>query len=210
MSEFIREERKARVKNMLQARLGSVIVIVEAVHRRHNTSAILRSAEAFGVHEVHLISEAAFRSSKGAAKGAERWLELHTWDELNTCVEHVRKRGFSVWAADLHSEAHTPETLPLTKPVAILFGNELNGISDEARRTVDGFVTIPMFGLTESLNVSVATGCILNRVAARRRELVGGAGDLCPMRQEEFFTTWVKQQHEMALGVKARVDKSSA
>ncbi|MDP6932052.1 MAG: TrmH family RNA methyltransferase, partial [Myxococcota bacterium] len=76
MSDGITDRRRQRLEQTLEQRLGSVVVVAEAVHRRHNTSAILRSAEAFGLHEVHLVANS-FRPSKGAARGSEKWLDIH-------------------------------------------------------------------------------------------------------------------------------------
>ncbi|MFT5681100.1 MAG: tRNA (guanosine-2'-O-)-methyltransferase [Myxococcota bacterium] len=206
-SEMVGEERQDRVRTMLANRLSSVCVIAEAIHRRHNTSAILRSCEAFGVHEVHLIT-GRFRTSRGAARGAERWLDLHRWPDLATCVAHLRERGFRIVIGDLSKDAYTPDTLPVDGPVAILFGNELNGVSDEARALADGSVIVPMRGLTESLNVSVAAACVLQRVTERRRDVVGG-GDLAQDRQDAFFTAWQEREELAKLGVIARVGRST-
>ena len=206
-SEVVSAERQARVRRMLSDRLSSVCVIAEAIHRRHNTSAILRSCEAFGVHEVHLIT-GRFRTSRGAARGAERWLDLHRWPDIATFVAHLRERGFQIFVGDLAQDAYTPDTLPVDGPVAILFGNELNGVSDEARALADESVIVPMRGLTESLNVSVAAACVLQRVTERRRTVVDG-GDLPAMRQDAFFSAWLEREELAKRGVIARVTRST-
>ncbi len=206
-SEAVSEERQERVREMLAGRLSSVCVIAEAIHRRHNTSAILRSCEAFGVHEVHLIT-GHFHTSRGAARGAERWLDLHRWEDLPSCVANLRQRGFRIFVCDLADDAHTPDTLPVDGPVAVLLGNELTGVSDEARSLADGAVIVPMRGLTESLNVSVAAACVLQRVTERRRALLGG-GDLEVDRQAAFFAAWQEREELAKRGVIARVGRST-
>lgn len=198
------ESRQAHVREVLSRRLGSVAVIAEAVHRRHNTSAILRSCEAFGVHSVHLVT-GTFQVSRGAARGAERWLELTHWAEVADAIQALREQGFRIYAADVGREATSPETVPVEQPVAILFGNELYGVSDEARELCDGFVTVPMFGMMESLNVSVAAACVIQRVATRRRALLGGKGDLSPVKQGDFFDAWLAAQEAASRGVQNRV-----
>lgn len=190
---FIGAGRKARVRAALRRRLGSVVVIVEAVHRRHNTSAILRSCEAFGVHEVHMVT-GTFRPAKGAARGAERWLELHQHRDIGPCIDALKERGFRVVVADLQENAHTPDDVPVDGPLAVVFGNELEGVSDAARLRADGSVTVPMFGLTESLNVSVAAACILQRVTTRRRELMAASGDLPSKRRTAFDRMWQERE----------------
>jgi len=199
----ITQRRRERVERVLQDRLGSVVVVLEAVHRRHNASAILRSCECFGLHEVHLIS-GDFKPSKGAARGSERWLEVVQHTDTAECVAGLRARGFSIYAADLSTEAHTPDTVPIDGKVAILMGAELTGVSDEARALVDGFVCVPMRGMTESLNVSVAAACIIARVAERKRAAVGG-GDLGAERLSDFVQDWEARERSALSGMEARV-----
>lgn len=187
---------------MLARRLGSVVVILEAVHRRHNASAILRSCECFGIHEVHLVA-GQFRPSKGAARGAERWLDVHHWEGTSAAIAALRARGFQIFIADLVADAHSPDTLPLDGPVAILMGAELTGVSDEARALADGAICVPMQGLTESLNVSVAAACILQRVTERKRAQLGG-GDLPEARQQAFFSAWHDREITARQGMLAR------
>lgn len=188
---------------MLAGRLGSVVVILEAVHRRHNASAILRSCECFGVHEVHLVTKG-FKPSKGAARGSERWLEVNRWDSTDAVVEALRTRGFKIYVADLMEEVHSPDSLPIDGNVAILMGAELTGVSDRARELADGAICVPMHGLTESLNVSVAAACILQRLTERKRVVTGG-GDLPQARQDQFFEEWRVRELQAKQGMLARM-----
>lgn len=179
-------------------------MIVEAVRRRHNTSAILRSCEAFGVHEVHLVTDD-FRPARGAARGAERWLELHRHHHLAPCIEGLKARGFRVVVADFSEDAWTPDSVPLDQPLAVLFGSELTGVSDTARSMADGTLLVPMRGLTASLNVSVAAACILQRVTERRRDGLEGPGDLEDHRMEAFRAAWIDREELSDRGLAARV-----
>jgi tRNA (guanosine-2'-O-)-methyltransferase len=187
---------------MLTRRLGTVVVVLEAVHRRHNASAILRSCECFGVHEVHLVTHG-FEPSKGAARGSERWLDVRHWESTESVVTALHERGFKIFLADLMDGAHSPDTVPVDGPIAILMGAELTGVSDEARALADGAICIPMQGLTESLNVSVAAACILQRVTERRR-LVTGGGDLSAERQATFHAEWEVRELAAGQGMIAR------
>ena len=194
--------RKERVRTTLQQRMATVIPVMEAVHRRHNASAILRSAESFGCHEVHMVI-GKFKPSKGAARGSERWLELNRHERLIDCVSGLKSRGFRLYVADLDGAALSPEQVPVDQPIAVLFGSELEGVSEQARHLADGFVTVPMRGLTESLNVSVAAACILQRVTERRRHFIGG-GDLSIERQEAFYEAWLEREDVAIRGMRAR------
>lgn len=199
----ITKAREARVRQMLADRLSSVVVILEAVHRRHNASAILRSCECFGVHEVHLVTKG-FKPSKGAARGSERWLEVNRWDTTDAAVSALRDRGFKIYVADLMDEVHSPDTLPIAGNVAILMGAELTGVSDRARELADGAICVPMHGLTESLNVSVAAACILQRLTERKRAQLDG-GDLSLDRQDTFFEEWRVREIQAKQGMLARM-----
>ena len=199
--ELVRPERIARVREALSRRLGSVVAVCEAVLRRHNVSAILRSAEAFGVHEVQLVT-GKFRPSPGAARGAERWVLRRRFATIEESAADLRSRGFRIWVADLADEAWTPDTLPLDAPAAIVFGSEVQGVSAAARALADGAVRVPMHGLTESLNVSVSAAILLRTVAERQRARVGP--DLDATAQERFVADWLQAEEKAMRGVMAR------
>ncbi len=198
--------RRARVEQALAQRTGSVVAVMEAVRRRHNASALVRSCEAFGVHEVHLVT-AFFRPSVGAARGAERWLRTRVFGSTAESVADLRARGFAVYVADLAEGAFTPETVPVDRPIAILFGSEVRGVSAEAKALADGAVMIPMRGLTESLNVSVSGAILLRTVADRRRALVGA--DLGDVERERFVAEWLERETAGRRGLVARVDSTT-
>ncbi|MCP4807088.1 MAG: RNA methyltransferase [Proteobacteria bacterium] len=178
LHELAAEAKDRRVKlclDLLERRLNGVTVVAEAVHRRHNISAILRSAEAFGMHEAHLVAEH-WRPSVGAAKGAERWLDLEFHESIDSCFAQLRERGHVIYVADLDEHAIPPEELPVDQPIAVLFGSELGGVSPRARELADGVVTVPMHGVTQSLNVSVAAALTLYALCERRRQVPGAVG----------------------------------
>ena len=199
--ERVTPGRRARVEAMLARRLGSVVAVAESVRRRHNASAILRTCEAFGVHEVHLVT-AGFRPSPGAARGAERWVNRRRFDTTTASLTELKARGFKIYVADLLPGALTPETVPVDGPVAIVFGSEVRGVSDEARALADGAVMIPMVGLTGSLNVSVSAAILLRTITDRRRALTGP--DLSAEEQAAFFDRWLHAETRAEYGRRAR------
>jgi len=192
LAQAVTTARLRRLLGVLDRRIGGLAVVVEAVHRRHNVSAILRSSEAFGLHEAHLVCNH-FKPVKGAAKGAERWLDLSLHPDTPACVRALRARGFALYVCDLAEDAVTPEQVPVDRPVALLFGGELTGVSPEARELADGVVRLPMLGVTQSLNVSVAAGVILREVAARRASH-GGAGALTATQRHAFCERFLRQE----------------
>ncbi len=191
MTQDIRERRVSRMVEVLDRRMGSVVLVAEAVRRRHNVSAIIRTADALGLHEVHLIT-GSFRPSAGAARGSERWIQLERHTTTESCLEKLKSRGFRVYAADLCPGAVPPEQVPVDGPVALLFGAELSGVTDAARALVDGFVVLPMLGFVESMNVSVAAALITRAVADRRRAIVGA--DLSEVARHRALETWLGRE----------------
>jgi len=186
--------RRLRIaRGLLERRINGVAVVAEAVRRRHNMSAILRSAEAFGVHEAHMVCNH-FQPSTGAAKGSDRWLELTLHQTTTDCVEALRKRGFKLYVCDLDDNAMAPWELPVDEPLALLFGAELAGVSAEARALADGFVKIPMTGVTQSLNVSAAAAVVLSHVCDRRHKVPGAVG-ISGEQAERFLERIAAEEH---------------
>jgi tRNA (guanosine-2'-O-)-methyltransferase len=198
---FVGAARVDRVRAALAGRLASVVVVAECVRRRHNASAILRSAEAFGLHEVHLITRG-FRVSKGAARGAERWILRRRFDTTEESLSELRGRGFRIVVADVRPGALPPEDVPVDAPLALVLGSEALGPSETARSFADFSLMIPMRGLTESLNVSVS-GAIAMRVLAERRRARVGA-DLPPVEQARFLEAWLAAEEDAIRGFHAR------
>lgn len=193
--------RAAKVRAALDNRVGTVVAVVESVRRRHNASALVRSCEAFGIHEVHLIT-GFFKPSTGASRAAERWVKVRVFPNVSDSIDELHARGFKVYVADLVDGAYTPETLPVDTPVAVLFGSEVRGVSAEASAKADGAVMIPMRGLTESLNVSVSGAILLRAAADRRRAMVGN--DLDAAEKSRFFEEWIGREESGRRGLVAR------
>ncbi len=193
--------RVVRALDLLDSRLDSVVLVAEAIHRRHNVSAMLRSAEAFGIHEAHLVTPA-FQLSKGAAKGSERWMDIQTHDDTPSCILALKERGFQVYIADIVEGALAPEDLPTDRPAAILVGGELLGVSEEAKALADGAVCIPMRGVTQSLNVSVAAAIILRSVCEARRK-AGGAHGILGEARHRFLLKFLHQERSRRAAFRA-------
>jgi len=193
--------------DLLDQRLDGLVVAAEAVCRRHNVSAILRSAEAFGLHEAHLITNE-FVPSLGAAKGAERWLDLNFHETTTGWAQEMRKRGYKIYVADLSEDAFTPETVPVDEPLAVLFGGELAGVSETARGLADGVICIPMVGVTQSLNVSVAAAVVLNRLAQRRQQVTDSRG-IRGERREKFVRDFIEREYARKPAQQSRRSRSS-
>ena len=132
-------------------------------------------------------------------------LDIHAYNSLSECVENLKAKGFDIWVADLDADARMPEEIPLNKPAAILMGTELTGVSKEAREMATGFIKVPMSGQTQSLNVSVATACILYVLTQRCREK-NPIPNLSRDRQEEILERWIQRDEKNKKSLKKRVD----
>ena len=187
--------------DLVDRRLNGLTVMSEAITRRHNMSAILRSAEAFGLHDAHLITDT-FNPSVGAAKGAERWLEITLHARASECFSALRAQGYRCYIADFTEDARSPDDVDVSTPLAVLFGSELMGVSEEARALADGVVMIPMRGLTQSLNVSAAASVILHRLATRRA-LVPGAIGVHGEARERFLRRILEREHDRRVAEQA-------
>lgn len=196
------DRRRQRMTDVLARRLVTVHCVIEALHHRHNTSAVLRTCDALGVHHVHLVAGRRFKVSKGTARGAERWLHLHRHATPDEAIAELRERGLRIYVADLSDDAVTPETMPVDEPVALWFGAELVGVSDEARAAADGVVTLPMYGFAQSLNVSVAAALALRPVAERVRAT--GAGGMPAAEQAELLQRWLERDEALRQGIAHR------
>lgn len=180
------------MEEVLAQRLSRVSVAMEALYHRHNLSAILRTCDALGIHRVHAVGGA--RPARGPARGAERWLDLVFHATPEAALERIRADGARVYVADLVGAPVPPEEVPVDGPVCLWFGAELVGVCPEARAAADGVVTVPMRGMTQSLNVSVAAALVIRPVAERARAL-GPAALLGEEARASVLADWLAREH---------------
>lgn len=189
----ISEKRRGRLEKTVRNRLDGLTIVAEGTHLRHNLSAIIRTAESFGISTVHLIS-AEKQKMSGAAKGAERWVNLIIHNNTEQCFEYLKLQGYQIFVTDFQENSYTPETAPVDRPVAIVMGTELIGVSEMAKKLSDGSIVIPMYGLTQSLNVSVASACVLQRLSTRMRD--AGVGLMSVENQDKLLNRWLQRDQQ--------------
>lgn len=177
--------RLARMDAVLARRTRSLAPVLEDLADPHNGAAVMRSADAFGCQEVHVIEgRHRFAVSDRVTRGTHRWLDLVRHESAAACVDHLHGRGFRVFVAAMDGDV-APEDLQREPRAAIVMGNEHKGASSEMRALVDGVYRIPMEGFVESLNVSVASAITLY-VASRGRH-----GDLDEAARDEIRARWL-------------------
>jgi tRNA (guanosine-2'-O-)-methyltransferase len=189
------EERIARVTEVLSHRQPDLRVVLERITNAHNANAVLRTCDAAGVLHVDLIGPEAepFLINKAITTRADKWLELHDHDSTAACLAGLRDQGFQVAVTCLAEGAIDHTELDYAKPTAIVFGNESDGVSPEALAQADVRIRIPMFGMAQSLNLSVSAGIILYEAVRQRR--AGGLYDrprLSPAELEEYIRKWLE------------------
>jgi tRNA (guanosine-2'-O-)-methyltransferase len=172
---FITENRRQRFEEVIAFRTRHITMVLEDIFQPHNASAVLRSCDCFGIQDVHIIeNKNKYHINPDVALGASNWLSLHQYNqnENNTqaCITALKKKGYRVMAASPHKNDCSLDTMDLNKKTALLFGTEMSGLSEEALQQADGFFKIPMFGFTESFNISVSAAISLFAVTDRLRK----------------------------------------
>ena len=175
LKEFVTPERWDTLNKVLQQRTRHVTVVLEDIYQSHNASAVLRSCDCFGIQDVHIIeNDHDFSLSKGVTIGADRWLSLKKYREegiSNTlaCFKELREQGYQIIATTPHEEDVTIDKLSIESKTAMVFGAELPGLSDVALEEADGYVKIPIYGFSESYNVSVSAALCLYEISQKLR-----------------------------------------
>ena len=179
-------ERFARITSMLDRRQPELTVLMEGVHKPHNLAAIVRTADAIGVSDVHATWEdkAMRLAGNKSATGSQNWVNVHSHETTAEAIQVLRDQGMQIIATNLSDSAIDFREVDYTKPTAILLGQEKNGISDEALSLADQDVIIPMVGMCQSLNVSVASALILYE-AQRQRDHAGMYNGECRLTDKE-------------------------
>ena len=201
---FLVAERKARIDEVVAERTRTLTVVMEAFCDPQNVNAVLRTCEAFGVQELHVVEGPMkpFDRNKKMSQNADKWLDVHRWRSTPDCLAHLRAQGFSIYVTHLGAGTRALGDLSFAGKVALVFGNESRGVSDEAVRLADATFAIPMRGFVQSFNVSVAAAITLAKAVERREVERGRHGDLpdeeAAALRERFYVLAVKQRARIA------------
>jgi tRNA (guanosine-2'-O-)-methyltransferase len=211
---FISEERQSLFKEVLGNRTRHVTLVLEDLFQKHNVSAIIRSADIFGVQDLHVI-ENEYNSfiSRRVAKGAQKWMTFHNYskvghDNTQTCIDHLKSEGYQIIATTPHNDASYVRDFDISKKTAVVMGVEKRGVSEKIMNQADGFLKVPMFGFTESLNVSVAAALILEELTFKLRESNQDWG-LTEEDKHELYHNWLKTSIKSYSSVASRYKKDS-
>lgn len=164
-------ERVKKIRDVLSKRQPDLTILTDSVHKPHNLSAIIRSCDAFAVPDVHVVwPHHQYRTFRGRAMGSQQFVTTHTHDKVEDGINHLKKQGFQIVAAHFSDRAVPHYDIDYTQPTAIVMGAEKHGISEAAASMADHHVLVPMEGMVQSLNVSVAAALILSEACRQRTE----------------------------------------
>lgn len=187
-------ERFALLQRRLAARQPDLTVLMDRLHKPHNFAAVLRSADAVGVHRVHLVpAEGGYALPRSAAQGTQKWVRVERHRDVEAATALLRGDGFHLVAAHLARDAVDFREVDYRRPTALILGAEKYGVSEAALARCETRVRIPMQGMVESLNVSVAAALLL--FEAQRQRLAAGAYDQRRLDDREFRTTLFEWAH---------------
>ena len=168
---FITENRKEGFLRVLQNRTKHFTIAMEDIFQLHNTSAVMRSCEVFGIQELNVIEQKfGKRIDTEIAMGAQKWVDVFRYNSVQSCMDEMRAKGYQIIATTPHDESCLLHEFDITKPAALFFGTERDGLSQEVLDQADGFLKIPMVGYTESLNISVSAAIIIQDITTRLRQ----------------------------------------
>lgn len=171
LEEFITENRKETFLNILKTRTKHFTVAIEDIFQLHNTSAVMRTCEVFGVQELNVIEEKYGKSiDKEIALGAQKWVDVNRYATATECIDNLKAKGYRIIATTPHENFCMLDEFDITQPAAIFFGTEKNGLSEEVMQKADGFLKIPMVGFTESLNISSSAAIVIQDITNRLRK----------------------------------------
>ena len=196
--QFISDERKQRFEEVLAYRTRHLTVVLEDIFQPHNASAVLRSCDLTGVQDIHIVeNNYTFDVNPDVVMGSTKWLDIKRYNELDfntpVVIDQLKAKGYQIVATCPHRDDFTPETLPLDKPVALVFGTEKTGISDYVMDHADRFVRIPMYGFTESYNISVSAALLVYTLTHRLHEMTDVDWHLSEEEKEEVRLEWARR-----------------
>ncbi len=184
-------EREAKLQSVLLKRQPDITVVLENVFDPHNISAVMRTCDAVGVQEVYILNTKIPRHKKWGARSsssAAKWLTVHQFENAEECFAALRKKYSKIITTHLSSDAIALHDINFTESIALIFGNEHSGVSDEIRALADGNFIIPQVGIIQSLNISVA--CAVTLYEAFRQKNIAGHYATQRLPQQQYQQLW--------------------
>ncbi|WP_151060646.1 TrmH family RNA methyltransferase [Borreliella turdi] len=171
LSKFITDEKKARIERVLSSRTNYLTFVLEDIFQPQNASATIRTGEILGLSDVHIISKKNKHIlNPDVTLGSSQWINLNKYNNTEFAIDRLKSNGYSIVATSLNEQSINLENFPINNKMAIFFGTELTGLSEEVLKAADLYVKIPMYGFTQSYNISVAVAIIMYSLLTRLRK----------------------------------------
>ncbi|MBC7525737.1 MAG: RNA methyltransferase [Flavobacterium sp.] len=168
LENILTVNRKQRFSDVLSKRTNHFTITMEDIFQLHNSSAVMRSCEVFGIQQLNIVEERYTKSiDKEIAMGSQKWVDVNRFDSISSCISTLKAKGYQIIATTPHENDCLLDDFDISKPSAFFFGTERDGLSEEVIANADGFLKIPMVGFTESLNISVSVAIIIQNLMSR-------------------------------------------
>ncbi|KAA3618097.1 MAG: TrmH family RNA methyltransferase [Calditrichaeota bacterium] len=173
LSQYVTQHKLHRIDAVLKNRTRHIAIVLEDLYQTHNASAVIRSCECFGIQDLYAIeNKNVFRTHKAIASGSGKWVDVHRFtgsgeENSAACIATLKQKNYQIVVTTLNGEAVPPDAIDLSRPVALFFGNEELGVSPNIVEAAESFVKIPMFGFTQSFNISVSAALLLSNLITR-------------------------------------------
>ncbi len=184
--------RQARIREVVDRRMRGVAVVLDSLYDPGNQAAVYRSVEAFGFLDCHVVNPAFAKKSnpRAVSRGAEKWLNMHIWQQAEEAIASLRASGHAIWVADVRNAVPLSQ-VRFDRKVALVFGAEHAGLSPAFRAAADGAFTVPTVGFVESLNISAAATATLAEARIARERALGARTDLTFEEREALYLDYL-------------------
>ncbi len=199
LSGFLTPKRQELFNKTINMRTRHITIVLEDIYQSQNASAVLRTCDCFGIQDVHIIENRnEFRVNREIAMGSSKWLSLHKYNEENNnnleVIKTLKSKGYRIVATTPHSNEQELPDFDISKgKTALVFGSELPGITESIMKEADEFLKIPMYGFTESFNISVSAAIILHHLTLKMRQTEGLNWRLSQEEQDELKLEWIRK-----------------
>ena len=198
---FLTDRRKSLFDEVISKRTRHFTVATEDVYQLHNTSAVMRSCDVFGIQDLHVIEEKVSKKiDREIAMGAQKWVNIHRHHSTKECIDNLKEKGYQIIATTPHNNSTELKDFDIFKKSAFFFGKEKEGLSDIVLEAADGYLKIPMYGFTESLNISVSAAIILQTLITRLKDS-NVDWELSEPEKNEIKLDWAKKSVKSSIKI---------
>ena len=206
---FLTDRRKNLFDEVISKRTRHFTVATEDVYQLHNTSAVMRSCDVFGVQDLHVIEEKVSKKiDREIAMGAQKWVNIDRHNSTKECINNLKENGYQIIATTPHNNSAELKDFDISKKSAFFFGKEKEGLSDIVLDAADGYLKIPMYGFTESLNISVAAAIILQTLVSKLKDS-DIDWELSEQEKNQIRLHWAKMSIKSSTKIIERFNKTN-